>query len=732
MKKLLVLFVIISVSFTTRADEGMWLPWLLQNLNEKEMQSMGMKMKASDIYDIKNGSLKDAICQFGRGCTGEVVSNQGLLITNHHCGFDAITNHSSVQNNLLDNGFWAASKEQELPNPGLTALFVVDVKDVTNDVLQAVTSVLTETERQKLIDANIKAIYDALKVEAGQRAFIRPFFEGNQYFLFIADVFEDVRLVGAPPAAIGQFGKDTDNWVWPRHTGDFSVFRIYADANNRPAKYSPSNKPYIPKKHLSINITGLKQNDFTMVMGFPGRTQQYLPSQAVQQLAYVTNPAKVTIRQQALQVMDNYMRSSVSTKLQYADRYAGIANYWKKWLGEYQGLQQSQAVQKKLAYEKEFENAIEKSELLQADYNNCLTNLNNVYKQNEQLALAQNIYAESQSNSHYFFWLCELGKLLYLYEEGKTAEAEKVAENLSKTIGNADLVFNHAVENDILRKLLPHYFKAVPEQFIGNEALTYWSIADKKEENLLNLLWTDNHILDIEKIKSALKLTSAEYRASYKKNKLINVFKSIYQQYASAVVTNYNNNLAQISSLQRQYTNLQMRLTNLRKIYPDANGTLRVTYGKVNGYQPKDGAYYDYYTYLEGVMEKYIPGDYEFDVPKKLIELYEKKDYGRYAANGKMPVAFIAANHTTGGNSGSPALNAYGHMVGLNFDRVWEGTMSDVNYDVSRCRNIMVDVRYILFIIEKLGGAQHLINEMSIVTNATVKKSPKNLLQKNK
>jgi hypothetical protein len=716
MRTLWISLLLLPLSITTRADEGMWLPQLLATLNEKDMKAMGMKIAAKDIYDVKNGSLKDAICQFGGGCTGEIISRNGLLLTNHHCGYDAITNHSTPANNILDNGFWAKSYAEEIPNEGLKATFIVDIKEVTNTILQGVTQYLSEADRQTLISQHIKQLANEQNLQQGQQVFIRPFFEGNQYYMFIAEVYEDVRLVGTPPAGIGQFGKDTDNWVWPRHTGDFSLFRIYTDANNKPSKYSPSNIPMKPKKFLNISLKGVKEGDYTMVMGFPGRTQQYLPAAAVNQIANTLNPLKVNIRSLSLAVIDKYMRTDVATKLTYADRYAGIANSWKKWQGEYKGLLASNAVAKKLQYEAAYTKAINDNTALIKDYADVLPNINNAYAAIAPYAKQRDAFIETANNAQLFNMAITLGRILNAEKEKGDEGFYKALEDAQKTLMAIEPSYINAIEQEIFNTLLFNYFSITNENFLNAEALSYWHMSEKNSTTLNNIITKDSKCYDIAFIKQLLTADKTTIINTLSKDKLVNVCNALAISYNTNVAPALQEYQPNINALQRQFMQAQIKAFPAKKFYADANSTLRVTYGKVKGYEGREAVSYGYYTYLDGVMEKYVPGDYEFDVPEKLRTLYDKKDFGRYAAaNGKLPVAFIAANHTTGGNSGSPALDAYGNFVGINFDRVWEGTMSDLHYDVNRCRNIMVDARYILFIIEKYGECNRLINEMNII-----------------
>lgn len=694
-------FAVLFVLFTSlaRADEGMWLPLLLEKLNEKKMKSLGMKINARDIYSINTGSLKDAIVSFGGFCTGEVISSKGLVLTNHHCGFDAIQDHSTVDHNYIQNGFWARNNAEELPNPKLFATFIVRIEDVTKAALNGVSSGMSEAERQSQVDRNIADINRNSKKETYQASLVRPFFEGNQYYLFITETYNDVRLVGAPPSAIGNFGKDTDNWIWPRHTGDFSIFRIYAGKDNKPADYSPDNVPYAPKKSLSVSLDGVADNDFTMVFGFPGRTYEYLPSTAVQQIMDVNDPAKIAVRDKALAVIDGFMRRDEKIYVQYAAKYAGISNSWKKWKGEVLGLNRTGAVDKRKKYETEFQKRVDANAVWKTMYGNLLSDLDKAYAELKPYGLARDYHLEITSK-------IELFTIFGLIDA------------LQRTRGRND--YNTALA--AFRVRMDNFYNEYSEQVDKKlfETLMPLYISDKTKAVSDYAKWTNEvyNSTDFDDAAKIKPLAGQDGNALFEKlanDDAYALYRSIISIYNDSVAPRVNAIQSRINQLQRTYMKAQMEVFKEKAFYPDANSTLRVTYGNVKGYNARDAVSFDYYTYLDGVMQKYVPGDYEFDVPAKLRELYAKKDYGQYGKNGKMPVCFIASNHTTGGNSGSPVLDAHGNLIGLNFDRVWEGTMSDYNYDPSICRNIMVDIRYVLFIIDKYAGAGHLVKEMKLV-----------------
>lgn len=688
-----------------RAEEGMWLPFLLEKMNEKDMKSKGMKISAKDIYSINSGSLKDAIVSFGGFCTGEVISTQGLVLTNHHCGFDAIQNHSSLEHNYIRDGFWAMDRTQELRNPGLFVTFIVRIDDVSGQVLAGVKPAMAENERQSIIDKNISQVNQQVKRESWQKSFVRAFFEGNQYFLFVTETYNDIRLVGAPPSSIGNFGKDSDNWMWPRHTGDFSMFRIYAGKDNKPADYSSDNVPYVPKRALSISLSGVQQNDFTMVFGFPGRTMEYLHSAAVEQTMDINDPAKIAIRDKALAVIDGYMRKDEGIKIQYAAKYASISNAWKKWQGEVLGLKRTGAVDKKKAYETEFQKRVDGNPQWKTVYGSLLKDLGAAYEEFKPYGLARDYYLEITSKIEVFTIVNQLWAL-----------------------GNAKGKSNYntvlARVKDRLEDLYKEYSPQVDEQLFAqlmqmyaDQPAAYVAASGKSDDYpaLARQLYSQTGLADGKATLAALQQNPDALLTRLGQDKLVSIYSDMADLYNEKVAARLNQVQDRINQLQRTYMQAQMEVMKEKKFYPDANSTLRVTYGNVKGYQARDAVQYDYYTYLDGVMQKYVPGDYEFDVPARLRELYTAKDYGQYGLNGKMPVCFIASNHTTGGNSGSPALDAWGNLIGLNFDRVWEGTMSDINYDPSICRNIMVDIRYVLFIVDKYAGAGHLVKEMKLV-----------------
>ena len=689
---------------------GMWIPSLLKGSNEAEMKALGMKISADDIYSVNTSSLKDAVPHFDGGCTAEMISPKGLLLTNHHCGYDNIQSHSTVEHDYLTDGFWAYKMADELPNKDLTVTFIIKIEDVTSKIFEGVTNLSTEVEKQKKIQQNIAAVGKSFPKEAWQEAMIRAFYDGNQYLLFVTEIFKDVRLLGAPPSSIGKFGSDTDNLVWPRHTGDFSLFRIYADKNNRPADYSVDNVPYQPKHFFPISAKGIQENDFTMVMGYPGRTQEYLPSFAVEQIVNDLNPAKIEIRDAALKVQDGFMRKDNAIKIQYASKYAGVANYWKKWIGETKGLKKSNAVALKKEFEKKFQERIIKAGK-QAEYGNLLADFEKNYTEIRPYAIAKDYFTEVVlRNSEILSFSYRLYQLEQVYNtRGEQAFTDR-KNNLIAGFEGLYKDYSAQVDEKVFEQLIDLYTSKSPKQFLPE------SLNNVNASSLTTGIFGVSKLTNYDGLKNILSGDAKSVVEKLNQDPAYKLVKLIADSYQKNVAPKFDEiNLKNIA-LQRTYMKGIMEFVPNDRIFPDANSTLRVTYGQVKGYKPSDAVVYEPVSYLDGVIEKYIPGDYEFDVPKKLIDLYNAKEYGKYAdKNGKMPLAFIATNHTTGGNSGSPALDANGNLIGLNFDRVWEGTMSDIYYSPEICRNIMVDARYILFIIDKFARATNLIEELTIV-----------------
>ncbi|MBZ4676432.1 MAG: serine protease [Anaerophaga sp.] len=721
MKKLILVLIFLQLVSASFAKEGMWIPLLLEKYNIEEMQEMGFKLTAEDIYSINQASMKDAVMIFGGGCTAELISDEGLIITNHHCGYSAIQSHSTVENDYLTNGFWAMSKEEELPNPDLTVTFLKYMKDVTDSVLKGVEETMTMKKREEIIEKNIKEIKEKATKDTHYTAIVKPFFHGNQYFLFVNEVYKDIRLVGAPPSAIGKFGGDTDNWMWPRHTGDFSLFRIYADENNEPAEYSPGNKPFKPKKHFPVSLKGIDEGDFTMVFGYPGSTDQYVPSYHIRMLTEEVYPALIDMRTQKLNVMNKYMNADPAVRIQYAAKKAGVSNSWKRWRGEIRGLKILNAVQRKEEYQSDFQAWTAKNDERSQRYGSLPEEYEKLYQQLGEVRLARDLLLEiiSRSGGIEVSRVAAMFRpLIAAYEKNETPEQEeidKIKEKLKKDIKEFFKDYHQPVDHEITEDILSLYAAKVDSEYLP----AIYNHIEKKYngrfEDYTDRLFRKTRLADKS---SALELVDDFSERTVKKIKkdpaweLYDSFRNVYQDkiyplYRSLSLTN--------DSLNRIYMQAQMAYEPHKTFYPDANFTLRVGYGKINGYEPRDAVKYLHQTTLEGIMEKDNPEIYDYRVPEKLKKLYKEKDFGRYEDNGTVPVCFIATNHTTGGNSGSPVINAEGHLIGVNFDRAWEGVMSDLMFNPEQCRNISLDIRYALFIIDKYAGAGYLLDEMTIM-----------------
>jgi len=711
-KSLLLVIATLVLSGYSWSKEGMWLPVLLQKYNLEEMQQMGFRLSAADIYDVNHASMKDAVVLFGGGCTGELISDQGLLITNHHCGYRAIQSHSSVENDYLTNGFWASNKEEELPNPGLSVSFLERMEEVTDRVLEGTGQLTNPDEVEKLIHQNSVAI-EKEAVENGRfRAQVKPLFYGNQYFLYVYKVYTDVRLVGAPPSAIGKFGGDTDNWMWPRHTGDFSFFRIYAGKDNEPASYSPDNVPFKPKKFFPISLKGANPGDFTMVFGYPGRTTQYLTSYAVDLVLNQRDPDRIAIRDKKLAVIGHFMEQDPRVRIQYAAKYAGISNSWKRWQGEILGLKRLGAVERKQQFEREFEQWARAHESWDSQYAPLFGNFKNWHEQYAGLARASDYYSEIVFGGVEIFTLGSyLNSFLRKVEkEGTITDQERIA--LSRLIDIFYKDYYQPADRQLAKSLLPTLAAGIDASYlpIGFPAL----LKKFEDEKQVELLFRKSVLADSSRLKKMAASASPAQLKKILKDPVMLLSVSLRNFYETRIGPPLLQLEANIEAGMKTYMLGIMQMKEGQPFYPDANSTLRVAYGKVEGYEPRDGVVYKHLTTLEGIMEKDNPEIYDYDVPARLKELYQTADYGRYAENGEMPVCFTASNHTTGGNSGSPVVNAAGELIGLNFDRCWEGTMSDIMYDPDRCRNIILDIRYALFITDKFAGAGYLLDEMEI------------------
>lgn len=716
MKRLfLLLFCCLFVTIT-RADEGMWLPVFL-NYNEAEMQQLGFKLTAEDVYSVNHHSMKDAIVLFGGGCTAELVSSQGLLLTNHHCGYSYVQRYSTLEHNYLHNGFWAKSHEEEIPCEGLSVTFLVEMRDVSDAVLNGVTDKMSMEERAKIVSENIKKVEQELVKGTHYTAQIKSFYYGNQYFAFINETYNDIRLVGTPPESIGKFGGDTDNWMWPRHTGDFSMYRIYADKNNQPAAYSKDNIPFTPKKYFTISTKGVEENDFTLVFGYPGSTQQFIVSDAVEMTLEDINPVAIHQRGVRLDIMKKYMDQSTEIRLMYSAKANSISNGWKKWIGESKGLKECHVVAQKKAQEAEFIQWLASSPEMEKLYGNVLPNLRKNYAQYRPLSKNLTCFTET-------FWAVEMMQFIYsnaspllqlANKKDATKEEFEAAKNkfLSKIDGFYGKYYK-PIDKECFVELLHYYFSTVDPLMMPEELRPYAQVSKDMLKVMSVQIFERSVYANAESLKEFIQKSTLKSFKKFEKDLLMQLMIPAYKQYVQDYYDRQPlNNF--INDDYRLYVKALMLKEKDKNFYPDANLTMRVTYGQVKGFEPADGKEYIYYSTLDGVMEKENPDIFDYKVDAKLKELYNAKDYGRYAnAKGEMPVAFIASNHTTGGNSGSPVINANGELIGVNFDRVWEGTMSDINYDVNRCRNISLDIRYFLFIVDKFAGAQNILNELTL------------------
>jgi hypothetical protein len=721
MKKVLITIVLVLTALFAKAalpDEGMWIPMLIEKYNIKLMQEKGFKLTAEDIYSVNKACMKDAVVQFGGGCTGELISADGLLITNHHCGYGRIQALSSLENDYLTNGFWAMSHEEELRCPGLFVTFLKRMEDVTDKVLKGVTDNMDETKRQQTIETNTEEIRKNAIEGTGFTSSIRPFYMGNQYFLLIYETFTDIRLVGAPPSAIGKFGGETDNWVWPRHTGDFSLFRIYANKENKPAQFSKDNQPYKPLYYFPISLKGVNEGDFTMVFGYPGSTSEYAPSYYIDMVKNYINPKRIDINTRKIEIMESAMNSDPLIRLQYSAKKSGIANGWKKWIGENQGLERMNTIEKKQEYEKKLTEWVNADETRKAKYGNILPRYKELYSELKDYSLVSSYTGDAffSSGAEAVGFARYMVAFASLYESDPGTEKLDIARN--ELINTAKGFFkNYNAETD--KKL----FEAVMTLYGENLDLKWQAPEYVKIKNACKGDFRSYAGKIYEKTIFTDEGKFIAYVNSFSKGSLAKIHKDPFYRLAKStgdfLTVNVRGELNRISSeiqrLNKDYMTLQMEFDKERVYYPDANSTLRISYGTVQGYLSKDAIWFKHYSTLKGIMEKDNPEIYDYDVPDKLKQLYKNRDYGRYTQDGEVPVCFIANNHTTGGNSGSPVINADGHLIGINFDRAWEGVASDMAFNPDQSRNISLDIRYVLFIIDKYADAGYLLKEMTII-----------------
>jgi len=697
MKKLLTLMVLaLFFSSVLRADEGMWLPSLISG-RIADMQAKGFKLSAEDIYSVNQASLKDAVLLFGGGCTGEVVSPEGLVLTNHHCGYYQIARHSSVEHDYLKDGFWAMTRDAELPCPGLTVSFLERMEDVTASVLSGIGEGVEPSQRDSVVRArSAELIKEAGAAGRGLQASVEALYYGNQYFLYVYKVYRDVRLVGAPPSSIGKFGGDTDNWMWPRHTGDFSIFRIYAGADNEPADYAATNVPYRSRKFFKISLAGVKEGDFTFIYGNPGSTQEYITGEAVRWIGEVADPERIALRDLRLDIIKSYMAQSQELRIRYSSKAATVANAWKKWQGESLGIRRMKTVAVKKAYEERFRKWASAT-----DYEGVVDRIDSLLRLQEPFDFARFYYQEAASQIDLPKFAASVKKLLSESGEKVPATVQSFFKSYSLAMDKETFVaMMGMLESRVPEDFKPAYFK---EQMDRYGSVGAWADA----------FFTESVFADPEKA-AALKKKDLKALAEDPAVRFEEAFSRWYRQ---DVLPEYARLGREIQLLQRDYMRGQMMMGGDRDFYPDANLTLRVAYGHVEGYSPSDGVYYTPVSTLRGVIEKDDPEIFDYDIPQSLRDLYAKAlaEDPAGVGIGNTPVCFLATNHTTGGNSGSPVINAEGNLIGINFDRVWEGTMSDIVFDPDYCRNISLDIRYLVFVVDKLGHATHLLDEMSFV-----------------
>ena len=725
MKKtfLLVALAIFSLVGKVHADEGMWLPMFVERLNYVDMEKMGLQLTPEELYSINNSSLKDAIVGLSNGdrprgffCTGEIVSQNSLMFTNHHCGYGSIQKLSTVEHDYLTDGFWAKDFSEELPAEGISASFLVRMEDVTEQVFSVLNDTMTWAERNAAIAAKSAELEAAASEDGKYNPIIKGFFEGNEYYMFVYQVYTDVRLVGTPPSSIGKFGGDTDNWMWPRHTGDFSIFRVYADAEGNPAAYSPENKPLTPKHHLPVSLDGVQQDDFTMIWGFPGTTNRYLTSYGVDYNVETFYPIIHDIFKLQTDIMDEFMQKDASVNIMYADDKAGLANTWKNFEGQMLMLRKNKVAERKAELEAQFTEWVNADPARVEEYGNVLN------------TLAENYNALSELSASVYFpnFVSQTGAIAISAEfaqyvaaaQSKDKEAIAAAEEALKAI-DVDAFFAETykpLEDKMLVEMLKLYYNT----FNAEVNPDFYNLVEKQYKG--DVVALANAILEKSIFATAESINAFIAKPNAKKvekdpayvvfNAMVNHMVSGLAPFRAANQVIAENNHMFVKGLREFYAETQPE----KSLYPDANSSLRMTYGSVKDYQPADAVSYDYICTANGILEKYVPGDYEFDVPQRLLELIEAKDFGQYAnEDGELIVCFLSTNDITGGNSGSPIMNSRGELIGLAFDGNWEAMSGDINFEPRLQRTINVDARYVLFVIDKFAGATNLIEELTIV-----------------
>jgi len=694
------------------ADEGMWLPSLIHKLNINEMQEMGLQLSADDIYSINNSSLKDAVVALDRGsCTAELVSEDGLLLTNHHCGFGEIQAHSSVENDYLQDGFWAMTRDAELPNPGKTVSFLVRIEDVTDKVLANVTDNMSEEERRNEIRSVTSKLENEAKGDTHYETYVRNFFNSNQYFLFVTETFRDIRLVGAPPQALGKFGGDTDNWMWPRHTSDFAMFRVYAGPDGKPADFAEENVPYHPKHFLPISLKGIEEGDFAMVMGYPGSTNRYKTSYGVDYTMQVTNPVRVEVREEKLDILDDYMNTSQKARIQYASKYAGSSNYYKYSIGQNRGLKNLEVIAKKKELEDEFTSWVNANSERREKYGEALKYIADTYADNADNK-AREYMAESLIRGPEIFMFAYRTLPLYrMLEEGDHgADREQmIADRIAESLDNFYKDYHAETDMKVAAALMELYAENNPVKYHPD----FFEDARKKGfEKYTEKMFRKSMFDDQEELTEFLK---APRFKDLKKDWVFQASRDIFDKFRE-IGELASQKDDQLAKGRRLFVAGLMEMQEDKSFYPDANSTMRLTYGQVLDYEPRDGVIYKHYTTTDGYLEKEIPGDNEFHVPERMKNLLHAEDFGRYAnEEGELVACFITNNDITGGNSGSPVINGNGELIGIAFDGNWEAMSGDIAFEPELQRCINVDIRFVLWVIDKYAGATHLIDEMLIV-----------------
>ncbi|MDX9811430.1 MAG: S46 family peptidase [Bacteroidales bacterium] len=715
MKKFLsfLTLIVLLAGPAARADEGMWLLPLIEKLNIGKMTELGLKLSAEDIYSLNNASLKDAVVQFGGGCTAEIVSSQGLLLTNHHCGYGQIQSHSSVEHDYLRDGYWAMTKEEELPNPGLSVTFLKRIEDVTDQVLEKVKPGMNETERNFEINQARTAIEKKAAEGTGYTATVSSFYGGNNFYLLVYEKYLDVRFVGAPPSSIGKYGFDTDNWVWPRHTGDFSVFRVYSGPDGKPAPYSEENIPLKPVKWLPVSIKDLNEGDFAMILGYPGRTQRYATSYEVDELLNITHPNRIKIRGMRQEILMADMQADQKVDIQYASKYSGSSNYWKYSIGQKAGLERLEVRASKQETEEQFYTWINEDETRKEKYGEALNMIRKAMEGRAEFASAQ------QSISECFSQGCELLSLnqvavplVNALKTGDQAKIDDIVSVVKEAVASFYKNYNPPTDQKAMKAMIALYRNDVPSKFHPD---FYTNVVDKKFKGNIDNFVDD--IFDKSVFSSEANLMAFLEKPVLKtlENDPVYLTSASISKVSREVALGLSQYDGSLTTGRRLWIAALKEMSPEKTLYPDANSTMRLSYGSILDYDPQDAVTYKYYSTMDGIMEKYKPGDYEFDLPQRLIDLYNKKEFGRYASSeGYMPVCFLTTNDITGGNSGSPVLNDKGELIGLAFDGNWEAMSGDVAYEDELQRTIAVDIRYALWVMDIYAGASHLVDEMTI------------------